>query len=100
MTAACACPTCGAPLPDVPVDAVCLALPPIAAMAVRVIARRPGVTGWEIAREIYARVPDGGPHYAPQVISIALRKARPTLAAWGLRVTARTWRGHRLEKLQ
>lgn len=84
------CPCCGAPISaPTDFDRMLETLSPVARRAVIEIARRPGLSGRDLASVVYADCPDGGPLNAQTSISVALAHNRERLAAYGFDVRSR-----------
>lgn len=84
----CACPTCGAPMPDVPVEALAAAATPIGARIVRAVARRPGIGAEDLASAVYADDPDGGPDWGESVVRTVICRMNKRWSGMGYRVVA------------
>lgn len=96
----CACPHCGAPMPDVPLEAMLSACTPGQRRILDLVARRPGLSGNEVADVVYQDDPDGGPLYARGTIAVQVKNLNKRILPLGWRVEGRAgFHGYRLERL-
>ena len=96
----CACPTCGAPLPDVPVEAMRAALTRSQAVILDAVIRTPGLSVERVADALYGADPNGGPENAAGVVRQQVCKANVRLARMGWRITGKDGgQGYRLVRV-
>lgn len=88
------CPCCGQDWAErSQFDAMLAVLSPVARKAVRIISRRPGIMGCDLADAVYADAEDGGPETGIGSIASVLVHNKHRMAAHGFSVQGRKGRG-------
>ena len=94
-----ACPCCGQPTAaQTPAETVARNLPPIQSAILRTLAADFGsfVRTTDIAKQVWANDPSGGPDGTGVAISQAVRRMRPALERHGMTAESRQYLGYRV----